>query len=433
MNLQFSKRIFSSLIFLSLLLNSTAVFGQNSETANNILTQLLRENSHPLIFEKGRLSGEGADFIFREAEKAQFFLIGEEHGIAENPLFAAAVLQELNRFGYKYFAAEIGQLSIERLQAAARNKPIREVLSDFNRRYPFSLPFFNWREEGNLLETALKLPRGKLSPVWGLDQEFFFSSVYHFERLRKLASTPRTKQIVDEYYEKVRTEFTNSVESKNPSGAFLVSAKAADFDKLEAVFGAKDTEARRIISDLRKSAEIYQKNFRGEQYANNLERSQLLKRRFMEYYNAALKTEKTPKVFFKFGAAHVWRGRNYVNVFDVGNLASEIAEANGLSSFHVLVLAASGTQNKFLPFVGNEADKQRKFNAENVYPYFDVRPFTALTQSTTGWQIIDLRPLRPHLGTKKLGNLPNGLSDLITGFDAVLLLREGTPATLFGL
>jgi hypothetical protein len=354
-----------------------------------------------------------------------------EHGIAENPLFAAAVLQELNRFGYKYFASEIGQLSVDRLQMEAGKKSFNVVLAEFNRRYPFSLPFYTWQEEGVLLEAALKLPHSKVPTVWGLDQEFFFSPIFHFERLRELAPNPKAKQIVEEYYQKTQVELAKSIESKNPSGAFIVTAKAADFDKLEAAFSAKDTEARRILRDLQESAEIYQKNFRGEQYANNLQRSRLLKRRFMEYYNAALKAQKSPKVFFKFGAGHVMRGRNYVNVFDIGNLASEVAEANGLSSFHILILALGGQQNKFLPFVGNEADKRKELDASKVYSYFDVLPFRDIADSTATWQIVDLRPLRTHLGTKKLGNLPNGLTDLITGFDAVLLIKEGTPATLF--
>lgn len=49
-----------------------------------------------------------------------------------------------------------------------------------------------------------------------------------------------------------------------------------------------------------------------------------------------------------------------INTFDVGTLASEIADTNGSKSFHILVIAADGLQNKFLPFVGNEAYKKRK-------------------------------------------------------------------------
>ncbi|MBX7174567.1 MAG: hypothetical protein K1X72_26570 [Pyrinomonadaceae bacterium] len=417
-----------NLIFVSFLVQIFVAcsFAQD----NPFLINKLKENSLPVIYKDGKLSGAGADFLFREAEKAQFFLIGEEHGIAENSLFASAVLQELNRFGYKYFASEIGKLTMARLEKLSQNKPVKEVLADFNRRYPFSLPFYNWKEEGKLMETALKLPRGKVPTIWGLDQEFFFSPVYHFERLRELALNAKSKGIVDGYYQKIKVELAKSIETKNPSSAFIVTAKTADFDKLRAAFSAKDTEANQILNDLQTSAEIYQKNSVGKIYENNLQRSRFLKHRFMEFYNQALKTEKMPKVFFKFGAAHVARGRNYVNVFDVGTLASEIADTNGTNSFHILILAAGGEQNKFFPFVGNETDKKKKLDPAIVYSYLDVSPFVFLAERQS-WKVIELGPLRPLIGTKSLTNLPSGFADLIFNFDAVLLVDSATPTNLF--
>lgn len=421
-------RLLLNLVFVCLLLQISVACGFAQD--NTILVNQLKENSLPVIYKDGKLSGVGADFLFREAEKAQFFLIGEEHGIAENPLFAAAILQELNRFGYKYFASEIGKLTMTRLEKSAQNKPANEVLADFNRRYPFSLPFYNWKEEGVLMETALKLPRGKVPTIWGLDQEFFFSPVYHFERLLELAPNAKSKAVVDEYYQKTKVELAKSIETKNPSAAFIVTAKPADFEKLRTAFTAKDTEANQILNDLQTSAEIYQKNSVGKIYENNLQRSRFLKQRFMEFYEQALKIEKTPKVFFKFGAAHVVRGRNYVNVFDVGSLASEIADANKMNSFHILILATDGVQNKYFPFVGNEADKKKKIDPTKVYGYFDVSPFMSLAEPQN-WKVIDLRQFRALVGTKKLTNPPNGFTDLIFNFDAVLLVGNATSATLF--
>lgn len=417
-----------NLIFICFLVQILVVCSFAQE--NPFLINKLKENSLPIIYKEGKLSGSGADFLYREAEKAQFFLVGEEHGIAENSLFSAAILKELNRFGYKYFASEIGKLTMMRLEKLSQNKPVNEVLAEFNRHYPFSLPFYNWKEEGKLMETALKLPRGKMPTIWGLDQEFFFSPVYHFERLLELAPNPKSKAIVNEYYQKIRVELAKSIETKNPSNAFIVTAKTADFDKLSAAFTAKDVEANQILNDLQISAEIYQKNFVGKIYENNLQRSRFLKQRFMEFYNEALKIEKMPKVFFKFGAAHVARGRNYVNVFDVGTLASEIADTNGTNSFHLLILAAGGEQNKFFPFVGNETDKKKKLDPAIVYSYLDVSPFVFLAERQS-WKVLDLRPLRPLIGTKSLTNLPSGFADLIFNFDAVLLLGSATTNNLF--
>jgi hypothetical protein len=275
-----------------------------------------------------------------------------------------------------------------------------------------------------------RFPRGKTPAFWGIDQEFFFSPVYHFERLREIAPDAKARAATDEFYEKTQLEFKRAIESRNPSSAFILTATAADFDRLEAAFGSRNAEAKQILRHLRESAEIYQKNSRGEIYANNLQRSRLLKRNFMSFYNAALKTEKQPKVFFKFGASHVTRGRNFVNVFDLGNMVSELAESQGTASFHVLVIAAGGTYNKFFPFIGNEADKQKKLVPANVYSYAEMQPFLSLADSSS-WKVIDLRPLRPLLGTNQLPNLPRGLAGIISGFDAVVLVNEAHPATFF--
>ena len=400
---------------------------QDSVNEQAALSAQLKTNSRPLSYSAGKLAGAGADWLRREAQRARFCLIGEEHGFAENPLFAAALLAQLD--GYQYFAAEIGTLTAARLEAAARQQSARAVLAEFNHRYPFSLPFFNWQEEGELLATALKLP-GKAPRLWGLDQEFFFSPVYHFERLRQLAPNARARALVQTYCDKTQGELAHATATHNPGTAFLVTATAADFDQLDAAFGQRNDEAQRILRALRESAEIYQKNARGEIYANNLQRSQLLKRNFMAFYNAALQSGPPPKVFFKFGAGHVMRGRNYINVFDLGNFVAELAESQGATSFHVLVVAAGGTYNKFFPFVGNEADKRKPFVPANVYGYADLQAFVSLA-ATPGWQVVDLRPLRARIGTRALPVLPRGILDILIGFDAVVLVDEAHPATFY--
>src|SRR3954468_13146423 len=45
-----------------------------------------------------------------------------------------------------------------------------------------------------------------------------------------------------------------------------------------------------------------------------------------------------PKVMMKFGYNHMIRGANYVNIFDVGSLADEIAALDAGHAFHILVL-----------------------------------------------------------------------------------------------
>jgi hypothetical protein len=183
--------------------------------------------------------------------------------------------------------------------------------------------------------------------------------------------------------------------------------------------------------ELRESREIYKKNFEGAGYDSNLQRSILMKRHFMAYYNRAAAQRGTqPKVLFKFGANHVKRGRNFTNVYDMGNLVSELAAANGSASFHLFVLPLGGTQNSYVPFLANAADKEKKVEIRENSGAFDGRAFLQ-TKNGKDWAVIDLRPLRPLVSAGNIKDLPRGFADLVWGFDAILIIPETKAATLF--
>src|SRR5690606_10654118 len=50
------------------------------------LLEALRQNRHTLALVDGRLSGDGAELLLSEGRASQFFLLGEEHGVAEVPV-----------------------------------------------------------------------------------------------------------------------------------------------------------------------------------------------------------------------------------------------------------------------------------------------------------------------------------------------------------
>src|SRR5262249_44588088 len=50
------------------------------------------------------------------------------------------------------------------------------------------------------------------------------------------------------------------------------------------------------------------------------------------------------KVMMKFGYNHMIRGANYVNAFDLGAMADEVAALTGDRAFHVIVLPGAGSR-----------------------------------------------------------------------------------------
>ena len=126
------------------------------------------------------------------------------------------------------------------------------------------------------------------------------------------------------------------------------------------------------------------------------------------------------RVMMKFGWAHMTRGRTYTNVFDLGTLASEIAEVHGGRSFGVLMLGGAGTSHAVIDprvFRSVEApvDAAREAWAR---PFFDAA-------DPRRWTVFDLRPLRPRI--PRLGPLDDRLLGVLYGFDAVVVLSGSGP------
>ncbi|HUF04691.1 MAG TPA: hypothetical protein VMM38_11015 [Aridibacter sp.] len=390
------------------------------------LPETLAKNRSIVRVVDGSLQGEGAEILLREGRNSQFFLIGESHGIAELPLLASALFEALNPHGYEYFAIETGPITASRIEEMAREPG---GMAGFNFEFPLSLPFFNFQEEAAFVESVLKRSKNRKNALWGLDQEFAASAAIHLPRLLELAEDTRSRSIVRPFAEKASTEIDRIIASGNPSEAFLGSATDEDLEKLESAFkGTANSEAKEILEELRASRDIYRMFFTGKGYESNLERSRLMKGHFTSYYERAGGNARKPKVLFKFGSNHMTRARNYTNVFDIGSLASAIADGNGSSSFHLYVVATSGSQNRYIPFHKNEADKQKKIVPETSFA--DLDPFLGIADKEN-WTLVDLRPLRPLIHGGKLKDLPRGFADLVWGFDAVLLMPNVKASTLF--
>ncbi len=67
-------------------------------------------------------------------------------------------------------------------------------------------------------------------------------------------------------------------------------------------------------------------------------REEVLKSNFIPSVTAAAKREAMPKAMFKFGANHLYHGRNPTNAHPIGNLAHELAIFNGKTAYGLFVL-----------------------------------------------------------------------------------------------
>ena len=123
----------------------------------------------------------------------------------------------------------------------------------------------------------------------------------------------------------------------------------------------------------------------------------------------------------KFGYNHAIRGADYVNTFDLGTMADEVAALTGDHAFHILVLPGPGSRQAMLGgagFASVATDSVDEFQAG------DQRLTRVLSNANAaGHEVIDLRPLR-RLAMRGLESWNADLVRTIHGYDAVVIWKS---------
>ena len=144
-------------------------------------------------------------------------------------------------------------------------------------------------------------------------------------------------------------------------------------------------------------------------------REAVMKEFFLAHYRAA---GGKPRVMAVFGQNHLHRGIDRRGVSTLGNFIAELANAEGVPSFHVVLFAAGGKIN----FFGLQDIDQRKDD-----PALAVFASAARYPAT----VFDLRPIRRALhliAEDKLTWSDVRLLFWADSYDAIVCYREVTPA-----
>ena len=415
----------------SLLASPSLVFGlaccfANLATAAEVdgataLARAFKEHRYELQLDHGHLSGPGAERLLTQARAAQFVLVGEDHGFADVPEFAAAVYAAISPQGERALVVEAGPLSTGRIEAALRKDT--DGLAALNRDYPFALPFFSWREEGALAAGVVRA-HAAAPALWGIDQEFILSPRMHFQRLAELAPNAAARALALDYAKRDADAYEQIVAQHNPSLALLTKLGTEDFDRLSKAYAGAAPEAATILTELSESAAIY-RDQETSGYASNSDRSAMMKRHFMAFYRAAAAKEPLPRAMFKLGAYHAGRGLSPTHLYDIGNLASELAASNGSRSYHVLIIAAGGHVNRWFPFVEDVAAKSAVYDAKEELASFGAEALLKAVDPNH-WTLVDLAPLRTDRAAREAGGA--AFANLVFAYDAVVVVPQARAA-----
>jgi hypothetical protein len=394
----------------------------------------LQSNSTSFSIAGGQIQGPAREAFTTLARDNDFLLVGEDHGFRELPEFVSALFDAARPFGYGHLAVEAGPITARRLETMMRSTSALAHLDAFFLRYtPYSIPFFFWREEAAMLDRVVKSLPSRPGIVWGLDQEFIMSPTYLLQRLGDIGPTPQARALATTFAENSARGDSSMIATGNPGAVWMLTATDADLGKLQSVFPSRAGEAREIVDELAESREIYRRFSSGANYESNQLRDDLMKRHFADAYRRAQAYgERRPRAIVKLGANHIFRGPSITGSYEIGSFVPELAVANGVKSFGMLVIVKRGTTNAFRPFGSKEADKTQRYDlfASEEYNVFDLSSVVAATAGDT-WTLIDLRPIRALYLDGRLKGLSEKGRRLLLSFDGVVTVPEGHASIYF--
>ena len=390
----------------------TLATGAAAQTPAPVDTKaLLAANTRPFTYADGGLAGPGADFMLGQLKASQFVFLGESHHDRETPIFAGALYARLQRdLGYRYLAVEQDPLAIEAVNSYRGDLA---KIAGLSKRHPTHIGFSSDQDLAFLAQASKSAGPGAPT-VWGLEQAQGVAP--YLEELLPLAPNTAVKATTQALLDQARLKETRT----NP-GAFLHD-DATTLPRLmamQAAYGAKPgSRSDVLLTGLVTSARIYSYNRRanaGERVGlyNNTEREALFKRAFMGHYRRVATPATLPKVMFKFGSWHGYRGRSPGGAFTIANFAHEFAIANGQEAYGIVVV----------PTGGYEADVTEEGPwMKALFP--DGPPKSPV--------ILDLRALQPWsrvFANQVPVDQQAALRDYIFAHDAVVVLPNSAKAT----
>jgi hypothetical protein len=389
---------------------------QNSGNASARLLEALHKNRLPLTMTDGP-AGRGWDWLVQEARDARFTLIGEEHGVAETAQLAAALFNALRGSGYSRMAIELSPIIAQDIEAAARRNGFQGILNFFAAPDTWS-PFY-LREEAQFVAAVINaVPRSE-RVLWGLDRELF-SDRYLISKLEPKVP-PRAREAFTRLKEASTNARAKHQQNPSPDNLFIFSQDPSIVSAVRAAWSNPDRESDTILRTLEESLAISVVARTESSYAYSLRRAQWNRNNLAARLREDRGRGTPPKVMLKFGYNHMIRGANYVNTFDLGAMADEVAALDGGRAFHIIVLPGPGS-HQAVPgagrsFVSISSDEFDEFQAG------DQRLTRVLPNANaTGHEVIDLRAVRP-LAMRGLEGWNPDVVRTIHGYDAAVIWK----------
>jgi len=420
------KKIPIFLCALMLALSSNLVLAQTSRPdsaaaeVEQKITETAIANRYVLAYDGDHFSGPGWEKLLEEGRKARFFLIGEEHGIAENPKLAGALFTELAKDGYAKIIIETSPQMAELIDHAANRAGV-EGLKDLFAEPGGEPAFFGMKEEAEFVAQTRAAISGAEPLFWGVDYEVTGDRQL-IKRLRQKGKPAAAEVALGKLEAESNALWAKHAETGGPQYIFSFAGDPQIVRDLRSAWPERDEETAAILNTLEETLEINRLFMSGQNWQSNQRRADLIRSNFLRHWKAEKAAGRSPRLMAKMGASHLVRGRSYTEAFDLGTLLPELAGMEGGHSFNVMILPGKDA----LTAVFDPTNFSfRAAPAKDGYGK-GTEPVLAAALDDR-FTLIDLRPLRSVIRPGKISD-DQELVRLIFGYDMLLLMSGSTAS-----
>lgn len=383
------------------------------------LTEAAKANALKLDYAGGVFSGPAWDKLVAEGKAAQFLLVGEEHGIAENPKLMGQLFETLAREGYSKFVIEVSPPMAEALDGAAKTG--MTGLKALYANEGGEPAFFGMQEETEMLARVRKSAPGATPVFWGVDYEVGGDRLL-LTKLEAMTKPKAAQDALATLRAASKASWDKYYAEKNPQFIFTFAGDPALVRALRDAWPQRSAEASSILTTLEETLEINRMWVGGKGFDLNVRRSGNMRTNFLAHWNKVRAQKATSKVFAKMGLSHLVRGRNMSEVYDIGALVPELAMIEGVKSLQVGIMPGRGSSTAVFDPVA------WRYNPSDPKDSYDkgLEPLHAAAHADA-FTLIDLRPLRAVLPRWREGMNPE-LMRMIHGLDLLLIMSGSTAS-----
>jgi len=364
------------------------IFIANFSYAQTTLMDSLIQKNYSTFKKNNNNAFEGTGWItlLDEISKNNSVLLGESHFSNEVPYFTNAII---NNIKFDNYILEIDPYTINTISAKIKSLSPAE-LDKFRNESGSALSFLQGEAEFDLFKNIVQQ---NIKP-YGTEQISLFSDRLLLSELSNQSKNVKAKEI---YKQMIAN--SAAYDTKNNTTFYLFSDDCLAKMNALSVLDLSANEKEQLEA-LKLSRELY------------LNRIHRLRVQYIKH----LVFEKFPewkdkKNLFKFGANHMPKGESLMEVFDIGNLVSNIEEANYRKSLHIMVFG--------------------KEEGETLADLDEYKSFLTVVKDDN-WYAYDLRPLKQAISKKKLKVENLMVERIIKGYDYLVFIPNITKTKKTG-